>query len=146
MPPKLVPPQEEPGNSKQIGSSAENIKEIEDKSRESEDEETMGDKKEPGRIIGEIEPYIIGEDFEEYLKRYSIYINFNKITEDNEKSGLLLMKLGNKAVKEIESHLALGKTIENATYTEVVASAKSAFVEEKNESSEAFYFNKRCLL
>jgi hypothetical protein len=95
------------------------------------------------RLVGTIEPYILGEVFEDYLVGITNYFALNKIEDETYKVRLLINLIGtNASTKIIKSFLP--EDFSKQKYDVVVEKCRKLFGVERNSIVEHFKFNNRC--
>lgn len=93
-------------------------------------------------VIGEMESFVIGEKFEEYLVRFENFLEINKVTEDVTKVRWMMHYLGKEASAKI-GKACLPKEPTKHKYSEIVDFCRKAFKGEKNLLMEHYKFNAR---
>lgn len=93
-------------------------------------------------MIGEMESFVIGEKFEEYLVRFENFLEINKVTEDVTKVRWMMHYLGKEASAKI-GKACLPKEPTKHKYSEIVDFCRKAFKGEKNLLMEHYKFNAR---
>lgn len=103
----------------------------------------MAPSKEPPRLVGTLEPYVIGENFEHYLERIKMLYAINYIEDDMYKTQLLLLYLGPEASSKVITSF---KPVDYTTkkFKDVVEVCKKLFMPEVNVRGERFRFYSRC--
>ena len=96
------------------------------------------------KLIGDLEQYVPGEDFEEYLERAENYYELNGIVDIKFKKRLIIHAMGAETYKQLKKLMTPGKpNDENNTYDIRTEKLKSYYCRKKNEIVEHFAFNKR---
>ena len=94
------------------------------------------------RLMGKIEPYVLGDNFDDYLVLVSNFFHLNALKDDKLKVRLLINQIGgtasNKIIKAVKP-----KTIEELDYGNLMKICKSIFLVERNTIVEHFKFNMR---
>lgn len=93
-------------------------------------------------LIGNIEPFVLGEDFALYKLRLGHFLSLNKITDGKEKIDVLASFGGADLFKSLHS-LVQPNGIENFTYDQLITKLENHFAPKRNEIAESFKFNKR---
>lgn len=93
-------------------------------------------------IIGNIEPYLLGDDFSLYKRRLGHFLSLNKINEDKSKIDVLASFGGADLYKTLHS-LIQPKEISDFNYDDLVKKLDEHFAPKKNEIAESFKFYKR---
>lgn len=93
-------------------------------------------------MIGVMEPYVIGESFEDYLDRLENYLLLNDVKDDMKKVMLLMNLLGKEASNKV-ARACLPEKPTAHTYKTMIEFCKKAFLGEKNLMVEHYKFNAR---
>lgn len=93
-------------------------------------------------IYGNIEPYVIGEDFNLYKMRLDHFLSLNGMTDDKKKIDMLASVGGADLYKTLHS-LVQPANIEEKKYNELIKLLEGHFKPKKNIVAESFKFNKR---
>jgi hypothetical protein len=101
-----------------------------------------GDVKARLQLVGVMEPYTIGEDFESYLHRFNNYMELNSVTDNKYKVQLLTNLVGPSASQKIYKACRPKEPKEYA-YEEIITKCKTIFQGEKWSIAEHYKFNKR---
>lgn len=94
------------------------------------------------QLIGSLQPYVIGEDFETYLNSFNNYIELNEITEEKKKIRLLLNVIGIEASEKIRK-MCYPKTPVDFKSSEIIDKCKAGFCGEKNAFIDHYNFHSR---
>ena len=96
------------------------------------------------KLIGEIEQYVPGEDFEDYLERTENYYELNNITDNVFKKRLIIHSMGAETYTQLKKLMApLKPTDISYKYEDVTEKLRNYYCRKKNEIVEHFTFNKR---
>lgn len=96
------------------------------------------------KLIGEIEQYVPGEDFEDYLERTENYYELNNIKDNVFKKRLIIHSMGAETYTQLKKLMApLKPTDGTYKYEDVTEKLRSYYCRKKNEIVEHFTFNKR---
>lgn len=99
-------------------------------------------KPEDRRLVGNLEPYVIGEDFEDYLVGVNNFFELNSVSDDKYRVRLLMNLIGSTASTKIVKALKPRK-FDDEKYDVIIAKCRSLFGIEKNSIVEHFRFNNR---
>jgi hypothetical protein len=91
-------------------------------------------------LIGKIEPYLLGDDFDNYEERMEQFFIVNKV-EDAAKVPLFITLMGADAYKILKS-IILPKTPNSCSYTEIIKALKQQFTPKINKRTERLKFSK----
>lgn len=95
------------------------------------------------KLIGELEQYVPGEDFEEYMERAENYYELNGIADIKFKKRLIIHAMGAETYKQLKKLMTPGKPNDECnTYDIITEKLKSYYCRKKNEIVEHFTFNK----
>lgn len=93
-------------------------------------------------IIGNIEAYIIGDDFSLYKERLNHFLSLNKITDDKLKVDVLA-SFGGADLYKILYSLIQPQKVSEFRFDELIKKLSDHFEPKRNEVAESFKFNKR---
>lgn len=94
------------------------------------------------RVFGSMEPYVLGENFEDYLWRLNNYFSLNKFSDENFKRQLLMNVIGATASTKIMKSLK-PKELNQVGYKDVVKQCMKIFIGERNSIVEHYKFSLR---
>lgn len=109
---------------------------------EKEEEEEKGEKEEKMPLIGNIEAFVLGDEFKLYKERLNHFMRLNKINDDKEKIDILA-SFGEADLFKVIHSLIQPKTVNDFTYVELVVKLEAHFAPKRNIVAESFKFNKR---
>lgn len=93
-------------------------------------------------LIGNIEAYVLGDDFKLYKERLEHFLELNKITDDTPKINVLASFGGADLYKVLYS-LTQPKKVTEHKYEELITKLETHFAPKRNIVAESFKFNKR---
>lgn len=93
-------------------------------------------------IGGQMEPFVIGDDFELYSERLEHVLNYNRVATDKEKTSFLIGVGGLDLLKVLKSLVAPKKTSE-ISFREAIDSLSAHFKPKKNVRAERHKFLSR---
>lgn len=93
-------------------------------------------------IIGTIECFVLGDDFNLYAERLEHFFNLNKITEDKEKVAILA-SFGGGELYKVQNKLVAPKKVSECTYKFIIEKLTAHFQPQLNVIAESFKFYKR---
>lgn len=93
-------------------------------------------------LLGSIEPYVIGDDFELYSERLNHFLTLNGVTDNMKKIGILASFCGADLYKTLRSLIQPNK-VEEKKFEELIALLKKHFKPTRNIVAESFRFYKR---
>jgi Zinc knuckle len=93
-------------------------------------------------LVGVMEPYTLGEDFDAYLHRFNNYLELNGVTDNTYKVQLLTNLIGPTASQKIYK-ACRPKEPKQFEYDEIVQKCKNIFQGERWSIAEHYRFNKR---
>ena len=98
----------------------------------------------PSRLIGKLESFIIGENFDDYLERVENFFELNEKTIDDDKQKILLLinLIGSEASTKIIKAFKPEKCTKSK-YSDVIAKCKAIFTGDRNSIVEHYRFNSR---
>lgn len=94
------------------------------------------------RLFGSMEPFVLGENYEDYQWRLDNYFALNKVTDEDFKRRLLMNVIGATASTKVMKSL-LPKVFTEVTYDEIVTHCKKLFIGERNSIVEHYKFSSR---
>ena len=96
------------------------------------------------KLIGELEQYVPGDDFEDYLERTENYYEMNNIKDNVFKKRLIIHSMGAETYTQLKKLMApLKPTDISYKYEDVTEKLRNYYCRKKNEIVEHFTFNKR---
>lgn len=113
--------------------------------KEAKGDKTSEDKKMADakpRLIGSCHSYVIGENFEQYLKHVKIYFDMNKVEEPKFKLQLFMNLIGPAASGKI-MQACQPKEFDEFTFDQIVEKGKRLFVGERTKMMEQYTFGLR---
>lgn len=105
-------------------------------------EQTRVDNAHTMALIGNIEPFVVGEEFCLYKLRLGHFLSLNKIVGDKAKVDVLASFGGADLFKALHSLIQPSK-MEDFTYNELIVKLENHYAPKRNEIAESFKFNKR---
>lgn len=93
-------------------------------------------------FFGNIENYVLGDDFDVYVERMEHLLTLNKVMDDKMKVSFFISLAGNDVYKILKSLVAPKKPNE-FTYKQIIESLKTNFKPKKNKTAERFKFYKK---
>jgi hypothetical protein len=94
-------------------------------------------------LMGQMENYILGEDFKMYLDRFNNFLELNNVEVDAFKIQLLTHFVGPTASAKIMK-TCLPKKPKEFSFQQLVAKCESIFCGERNSIADHYKFNVRC--
>ncbi len=94
------------------------------------------------QLVGSMEPFTIGEEFDAYLHRFENYLELNLVTDGTYKVQLLTNLIGPSASQKIYK-ACRPKEPKHFPYSEIVAKCRAIFQGERWSVAEHYKFNKR---
>ncbi|XP_038115212.1 uncharacterized protein LOC6038259 [Culex quinquefasciatus] len=95
-----------------------------------------------GKLIGSLENFVPGSDFEDYLERAENFFELNQITDDGFKRQLIVHFIGLPALRKLQQ-LLYPKTHKDVTYVIVTDKLKAYFCPKRNRIAQSVEFFKR---
>lgn len=106
------------------------------------DEDSSGGEEKMASILGHIEPYVLGDDFDLYKERLQHFLALNGVTDDAKKINILASFGGPDLYKTLYS-LIQPEKIETKKYGDLISVLVKHFKPKRNIVAESFKFNKR---
>jgi hypothetical protein len=93
-------------------------------------------------MIGIMEPFMLGEDFEAYMERFDNFLSMNFVEDDKYKIQLLINYIGPAASTKI-SKACKPKKPQEFLYAQIISKCKMIFTGERLSITEHYKFNMR---